>query len=337
MALDDVFAVNRVHQQNQTGDTFALITEEFTGMVEGTIERRSVLKPHIRMEAVRGTDTIRADAVGKSTLQTLSNAGATLDGTKNDFSKNVLTVDTVVAARATFPIIDIFQQNYDKRAKVAEEHGKEIAKFWEQAMFIQAIKASLRTESSYWGSTSGKPEGHFGGSTEVLSASGDATDAAKMYAAIARLLTKVEQKDVQPQADGVMLAVSPALFYTLLQAEQLINSQYVTAAGNTVANGMVLKTYGVPVVRSNDYDAIAGATVASHRLSNARNSNAYDSDFTKVVATLFAPKAVMAGETIPLTSKVFFDDVSKLWFVDAWLAFGATTDRAEYSGSILLP
>jgi hypothetical protein len=74
-----------------------------------------------------------------------------------------------------------------------------------------------------------------------------------------------------------------------------------------------------------------------HILSNANNSNAYDGDFTKVRATAFAPKALMAGETIPLTTKVFFDDLSKQWFIDAWRSYGVAPSVAAFAGVLLTP
>lgn len=335
MALDDVFAVTRVNQQNSAGDTFALVIEKFNGMVEGTIQRKSKLQGWVPMENVTGTDTIRVDAVGESTLQVLSNSGATPDGTKNDFSKQTLTVDTVVLARSTFPLIDVFQQNFNKQREVAGEHGKKLAKLWDQAMFIQAAKASLLAESAFdKGAAGAKPAGHFGGSIETLALAGDKTDPAKLYASIARLFVKMMEKDVDPQGDDLIIAVKPAEYMTLFQAEQLIQSDYITSEGNKV-NGWTLKGYGVPIINSNDY--VSGSNISAHPLSTARNSNAYDADFTKLVATAFSPRALLAGETIPLKSEIFYDNVTKLWFVDAHMSYGATTRRAEYAGSIYIP
>lgn len=334
MALDDVFNITYPNQSNSAGSTTALIIEEFTGLVEGTLNRRSVLKGRVPVRPVRGTNTIRNDAVGESTLQALV-PGAAPDGTKNDFSKKTLTVDTVVLARAVFPLLDVFQSNYDTRKEVALEHGKKIAKFFDQAFFIQAIKASLLTESAFQnGGAAGKPAGHFGGSVETLALAGDATDPAKLFAAIARLLVKMEDKDVMPQEDDLMIAVKPAAFYALMQAEQLISSEYKTAEGTSI-QGMVLKQYGVPVVRSNNYPS--GENIAGHLLSNAGNSNAYDGDFSKAVATAFSARALLAGETIPLTTEIFYDNVTKSHFVDAHLSFGVTQNRAEFAGSIYIP
>ena len=332
MALDDIFNVTRPNLNVGGTDPLELAIEEFLGMVEGTIQRRSLTKAWVPVRPVRGTTTIRNDAIGESTLQALV-PGATPDGTVNKFGKNNLTIDTVILARAVLPILDVFQTSYDKRKEIASEHGKRIAKFLDQAMFIQAIKASQQTESSFYANAT-EVDGHSGGSIETLALAGDATDPAKLYAALANLLVKMENKDIDPQMDDLVIVAKPATFYALLQAEQLINTEYVTAEGNRV-QGMVLKAYGIPVWRSNNYPA--GATISSHLLSNAGNGNAYDGDFTKAVATVFSPRALLAGETIPLTPEVFYDNRSKHWFVDAHTAFGVTPNRAEFAGSILIP
>ncbi len=46
------------------------------------------------------------------------------------------------------------------------------------------------------------------------------------------------------------------------------------------------------------------------------------------------PKALLAGETIPLTSKVYYHDVELQWFIDSYLAYGVTPNRAEMAGGI---
>lgn len=332
MPLDDTFLVSRLNQRNGGTDSLELIIEQFTGMVEGTLNRVSKLKGWVPVQQVQGTSTIRMDGVGESQLQVLQ-PGVTPDGTRTEFGKAVLTIDTIVLARAVLGLLDLRQTNFEKRAYIADEHGKKLGKLWDQAMFIQAVKASQLANSRFH-NAGNELDGHSGGSIETLTAAGDKSDPAKLYAALARLLTKMELKDVDPQVDGCVLAVKPDVFYTLLQSEQLINSEYITSAGNSV-KGMMLAAYGIPVIRSNNYPA--GENITAHPLSTAVNGNGYNGDFTKVVATVMAPRSLFAGETIPLTTETFYDQVSKAHFVDAHMSYGATPGRAEFAGSIVQP
>jgi hypothetical protein len=334
VAITETYNIQRPGQSNSAGATNALHIEEFTGIVEGTIERKSVLKGYIPMRTVKGTSVVSSFAVGESTLQKAT-PGVQPDGTTTDFAKAQVTVDTVVLARAILPLLEVFQTSYDARKEIGVEHGKKIAKFYDQSFFIQAIKTALLTDSKFRGAgAAGKPAGHFGGSQQVLGAAGDALDPVKLYAAVANLFVKMEQKDVDPRTDDVLIAVQPQEFYTLLQNEQLIDGTYKTSDGVDI-KAHLLRAYGVPVMSSNNLPA--GLTIAGHLLSNATNGNAYDGDFTKVVAAAFSPRALLAGETIPLESDVFYDKLSKSWFVDAHLSYAVGSHRAEFAGVILKP
>ena len=176
MALG-TFTPNPVNQWNQDGDDFALVIEEFTGMVEGTIERRSVLANHIPVRPVRGTTTITNFAVGKSSLHKVT-PGTIPDGDTSDFAKQVLTIDTTIYARAFFDLLSVFQTQIDVRRETATEQGKEIAKFRDQAFLISAIKAAMLTDPAFKkpAGAGGKPAGHFGGSQKQLAAAGQGRD-----------------------------------------------------------------------------------------------------------------------------------------------------------------
>lgn len=336
MPLDDSFVISSPNQENQQGAVDALVIEEYTGMVEHALVVRSVLEGKIPFRRISGTDTFTNRAVGEAGEVRKVVPGVQLDGVNTDVGRNSVTVDTVVAHREAFALLDVFLTNLDIRKEVALEQGKSMAKFRDKALFIQALKAALATSSSFRGAgAAGKPQGFTGGSQVTLAAAGDLSDPAKLYSKLAQLCVEFEKKDVDPRLDGLTLYVRPDEYYTLIQAEQLVNMQYATADVNKVNSGWVLKTYGVPVESTNNCPFLS--TVASHQLSNAGNGSAYDGDFSKVAALAFTPKAVMAGEAIPLTADIFYDKLFKSWFVDCHTSFAAGQNRNEYAGVILLP
>lgn len=323
MALPDYSAgVTRPNQQNGAGAVDALIIEEFTGMVEGTIARRSVTEGFVPVRSVKGTSTVTNFNVGESTLGKVT-PGVTPPGTPSQLSKNSVTIDTLIYARAHLALLETFQTQFDVRKHIADEHGKKIAKFKDQAFLIQGIKAALAANSPY-----GATPGFSGGSQHTLAAAGDLSDPAKMYSAFARLFEKIEGKDVDPIADGLGIFVRPDVYYTLLESEYVINGEFLTADGTKI-EAKVFKAWGVPVMSTNN---LPRSVVSGHLLGTD-----YDGDFSKVAALVMSPKAILAGENIPLTGDVFYDNLSKQWFADAHLAFAATPDRAEYAGAILLP
>lgn len=329
MALDDTWNIVRPGQTNATGDVHAQAIEQFTGIVENTLERMSVLAPRVLVRPVKGTNTITNFSSGKSTLQKIT-PGSPIDGTVNKFGKNVLTIDTTIIARAVLPLLETFQTSYDARSEIGTEHGTELAKQFDQSFFIMAAKAGAATANNY-GTTS---DGHLGASQVTFAGASDHLDPALLYQGLVDLLTAMRLKDVDPIMHGIMIAVKPDVAATLSMAELLVNGEYKTAEGVSVP-GLVLKAHGVPVVNSNNY--VGGDTISGHLLSNSDNSNAYDGDFSKLVATAFSPKAIMAGETIPLQSEVFFDKVTKQWFVDSWRAYGVTKNRVQFAGNLSKP
>jgi len=324
--------LTRPGQFDQTGDINAAAVIEYRDSVEHTIERRSVLAPFVPIRSVRGTNQIGNYGFGKSTIGKVV-PGEAPPASKNDIGRTKLTIDTVVFTRHALPLLEVFQTSYDARVELGVEDGLEMAKFHDQAFFIQAAKAAAATNSPY-SAVAGKPAGYTGGSRVVLNAAGDVSDPAKIYQAISDLMVQFELKDVSPGNDGIVIAVRPDVYYALLGAEQIVNGNYITSKGTKMEGVMMLKAFGCPVVSSNN---IPNTNITGHLMSTTNNNNAYDGDFTKLAAVAVSPKAFLAGETIPLESDVFYDKIYKSWFVDSHRAFGVTPDRTEYAGAIWLP
>jgi len=324
--------LTRPGQFDQTGDINAAAVVEYGQSVQHTIQRRSVLAPYVNMRPVRGTNRIGNYGFGKSDVGKVT-PGEAPSASKNDIGKNTLIIDTLVYTRHFLPLLETFQTSYDARVELGVEDGEAMARFTDQAFMIQAAKAALDTQSRY-STDSTKPAGFAGGSREVLSSAGDIDDPARFYKAISNLFATMETKDVVPGQDDVMLAMRPKQFYALLDAEQIINGTYVTARGTTIENAMIFKAFGCPVIRSNNFPT---GNISGHLLSTTNNANAYDGDFSKLAALAFSPKALLAGETIPLTHDLYYDKIFKSWIVDSHAAFGVTGDRSEYAGAILLP
>lgn len=327
------FDVTRPNQRHGAGDPLADVTEQFTGTVEGTIKRRSIMAGFVPVRSVRGTSTISNRGISKAKLQKIAPGTTPPPSTEPHTSKIFLKIDTVIIARNAEPMLDEFQTDFDYQGEVAREQGQEIANMYDETFFIMAAKAAKTADSPY--GTAAQMPGHKGGNVVTLDTATDYKDPAKIYQKIAELVEKFLDKDVRPNEEDFILVLQPSSFVALMQAEYISNGEYVTSAGETLNTKYMFHAFGVPVITSNN--AVFGKTITDHLLSNDTNGKAYDGDFTKVVAQMFSPRALLAGSTIPVTSKIFFDDLSKLWFIDSWLAFGVTINRTEYAGVIELP
>lgn len=318
------------NQINQAGDENALILEQFTGDVEHTFVSTSVLEKFFPRKPVKGTNTLTKKAIGRTKLQKLKRGDAP-DGTQVDFSKASVTVDTMLLSRHSIWQLDEIFTDIDARKEIAVEQGQEIAEFVDATISIAAAKAAAQTQSAFY-RNGAAPEGHFGATQVVLAAAGDQNDPAKLYAAIGTLFSQMEEtKKVKPQRDGIVLIVRPTVFYTLQQAEQIVNGEYLTSDGNKLTGIPIFKAWGVPVLSSEN---LPNTVVTGHLLSNDENGNWYDGDFTSLVAVAVSPRALLIAEALPLQSSVWWSDASKCYFVDSWMSFAVGFDRVELAGRI---
>lgn len=324
----DISGLTRPGQMLGTGPINALHIEQFMGDVEHALTETSVLANWLPKRSVQGTSTVQNFGIGRTQLGVLV-PGEAPPATAAKISKVNLTVDTTVIARAAVPLLEQFQTQYDARHEMAVDHGEEMGEFIDQSYFIQAARASLYSKSTF-ARGAVELEGHSGGNVEVFANPADINDPAAVYAAISSLETKMAKKKADISKGGFIIALTPDAFKSLRDAEQIVNGTYKTADG-TSHEGMIFKAYGCPVVRSNNLNL---GNVTAHKLSNADNGNAYNGDFTGLAGVILSPKALLAGETIPLTSHMWFNDEYKTWIMDSWTAYGVTPYRAEFAGSI---
>jgi len=176
------------------------------------------------------------------------------------------------------------------------------------------------------------PKGFQGVTVQVLSGAGDELDPDVLELAIQDLCQKVEEKDVE--ISEAVLLLRPAQYYALLRNDKLISRDFSSMNGD-YAKGDVLESCGIRIQKTNRFPKTADVG-QTHFLSNAGNGNAYDvtANDAKCVVCLLMPKALLAGETIPLTSDVYYDKKEMQWFIDSFLSFAVTPNRAEMAGGI---
>jgi hypothetical protein len=332
-----------------SGNINPLYIEQYGGEVEHRFIKDSIMRKFFKFKSVRGTDTVTNDRIGHSTLQKVSR-GVRPGDSAPTFDNVSVKVDTIVLARTNQFLLDDFLSHIDVRKEVGIEHGKEIGKFFDESFVVQGIKAAQITVKTPDGNLNGgwedatttgtkpsnivrtAPEGHQGGAIKILGAAGDETDPELLELAIQDLCQTIEEKDVD--ITEATLLMRPAQYYTLLKNDKLLDKDFSTGNGDYAA-GKVLKANGVRIEVTNRFPKAADVG-ETHFLSNAGNGNAYDvtADDVKCVVLLLMPKALLAGETIPLTSKVYYSEIELQWFIDSYLAYGVTPNRTEHAGGI---
>lgn len=320
--------VTQPGQNLDVGAVDALHLSEYGGEVEHTLEKKSFMRQFAKIKPIMGTSTLTNDLVGESTLQAVGRGAQRPDPTSIEFTNIAVKVDTIVLARATMPLLDEFQSRLDVRMEMGVEHGKQIAKFFDTAFIVQAIKAAQRDAT-------GKPKGWVGGTSDKTYTLANLADSTVLLEAIEDIITGMEEKNVD--VEECVLMLRPAEYQTLVRNKDLVDRDLSEGNGNR-ANRFILRASGLPIVKTNLMPKVKTAVAGGEFLSNATNGNAYDisEDDARCVALIMHPKTLLAGETIPLTSKVFYDDKELQWFVDSYLSFGVTVNRPDHTGALFL-
>lgn len=304
-----------------------LMIEEYGGAVESQFAKASIMRQYAPIRPVRGTDTITNNRVGKTALKKLV-PGVRPPADPTPFGKVSLTVDTVVIARDTRSMLNEFQIHFDARAELGKDHGKQLGKFFDQAFIIMGIKGAL-TAAPDFGMTPDRNSIGAGKYIELQNP-GDEDDPDILATAISDILTEMEEEEIPVEESLVF--VRPTQYKTLLNNNKLISSEFSPGNGDyakmkieRIDDTRIVKTARIP--RAVDDD---------HFLSNPTNGYAYNvtEQMARAVAVIIHPKSFLAGETIPLTSDVYFDKVEKTWFIDSWLAFGVTVNRPDVCGAV---
>ena len=296
--------------------------EQFAGSVESQFAASSMMRRFVTVKPVRGTDTLVNRRVGRTRLQSLT-PGVRPDAQPTQFGRTSLTVDTVVLARDNRAMLNEFQTDFGAREELGKDQGKELAKFFDQAFLIQAIKGSLLPAPAGLNGAIGA------GKKRVMTAAGDENDPDKLYKAITDLIIQMQEEDIDTSECAIF--VRPTQADVLLNNNKLVSGDY-SSAGD-FADGKFKGILGCPVIPTA---RIPRAAITGHYLSNAANGNAYDvtAGQAGAMAVILHPRSLLAGETIPLTSDVWFNREEKQWFIDSFQSFGVTNHRPDVCGAV---
>lgn len=307
------------HLSSQPSDE---LIEEFTGMVESQFKKASIMRQYAKVRTVLNTDTVINRRIGKTTLKKVT-AGVRPDADQTTHGRVAVTVDTIVLARDNQDLLNDFQADIDVRSELAADHGKEIGAFFDEAFIIQGIKGSLASAPTDVDSIGA-------GKNVELVAANDEADPDKLEDAIAGLLVDMQEEDID--TSECVIFVRPTEYRTLYKHDKLIdgdfssdNGDFAKAKVKMLGDSRIVKTARIPT-----------AVITGHLLSNAANSSAYDVSAAEAdaVAVILHPKSLLAGETIPMTSDIYYDKKELQWFIDSYLAFAVTVNRPDVCGAV---
>ncbi len=292
--------------------------DHYGGVVDSQFSKKSMMREFFNVKSVKGTDTVIDRRVGRTTLTTLT-AGVRPAAAPTAFGQTGLTIDTVVMARDNRSLLNEFQIDFNARKELGQDHGKELAKLFDQSLLIAGIKGAGAAAPSGL-------NGAFGaGVTVTLGSIGDELDPAAFYTSIETGIVAMQLADMD--TDECVVFVTPTQYAVLLNNDKTISRDFSMENGD-YASGKFKTVMGVPIVSTN---RLPTAAITGHALSTTANSSFYDvtAAEARTEALILHPAALMVGETIPLTSDVYFSQIERQWFIDSFMAYGANFKRPD--------
>lgn len=308
--------------------------EQYGGVVDAQIAKRSIMRQFVSMHSIRGTDTKTVRRMGDTTLKGISDAdaGQEIGATPRNFDRAQVTVDTIILARDTRALLNEFQTDFSARREIGVDHGKTIAKFFDAALLAMGVKAAVSNVTA--GVADAAILGNQGrdlgdafksGYHTELAAAGDQLDPDKLYTAFESVVVQMQEDDVD--TDETALFVRPRQAAVLLNNDKLISRDFSRDNGD-FADGSIKTLMGVPIVptaRLSDPNidlSILGAQYVPTAFQLG------------CVGLIMHPNSLLGGETIPLTSDVHYHKLRLSWFIDSYLAFGASPRRPDQTGAV---
>lgn len=323
-------------------DVDSLLIEKFNGVVHEQYLKGENLLNGFAVQDVVGTNIVSDKYMGETKLQTLTPGQEPEATNDTEFNKNALVVDTIVLGRNTVHTLHDIQNDFDVMTKLAKNQTGKI-KTMEDQMVVQQLCATGLTGGTYdpYANTiTGgvqRVTGH--GVAIYVNLKNDDSQAKDPYQLVSAIEVAIMGLVTQRCPMAGMKVIVPIAEFGLLVDYGFIAQQEGgsnEATGTNFDQNLMgrIKGWNLPVMGSVEFTQMKinphdGETHSL--LSNASNSNRYDvtAAMQNANAVIYNQDALLTGRTITLQSDIFFDKKTKGYFIDSWLAEGATTGRYD--------
>ena len=296
--------------------------EEHTGLVDQAFEVSSQLAQLMNLRSLRGTNTLRVDRLGSVTVQG-RRAGEDLNDSAVKQDKLNLVVDTVCYLRHRFDKFDDWTSSIDTRRELSKADGTAMAKHFDQACLIQAMKCADFKAPDHLRDA-------FNDGVEVpVAVSGAAADAsASANALVIAHRKSLEALILRDLGDDVLreglTIVDPGIFSLLLQHDKLMNVQFGAQAGNNFVGGRIAELNGVRLMESARMPtaAITSNPLGSQFLLSAAQAK-------RRMVTMVPSMALIGAEVSPLSADYWEWKEKFCWVLDTTRAFTVGQRRPD--------
>jgi hypothetical protein len=299
--------------------------EEHLGIVDKTFEYTSKLSPYMNIRSLRGTNTARIDRFGDVEVAgRKSGDDLNISPVRND--KTILTVDTVLYTRHQFDKFDDWVSSIDTRKEVAELDGTALAKQFDQAGLIQAIKCADFVAPSHLAGAFN--DGILKQVTIDGSQAQGEADADLLVYTHRKSLEDLINRDLGDRlyAEGVTF-VTPYVFTILNEHRRLQNVEYQgggMGVGNNFAAGRIAQMNGVRVIET---PRLPTAAITDNPLGAAFNVTATEAK--RQMVTIIPSLTLYAAQVHPLDGDYWEWKEKFSWVLDTFQSYNIGQRRPD--------
>lgn len=299
--------------------------EEHLGIVDKTFAYSSKLGPYMNIRNLRGTNTARIDRFGDVEVSGRK-AGEDLSITNVKNDKTILTVDTVLYTRHQLDKFDDWVSSIDTRKELADLDGTALAKQFDQACLIQAIKCADFVAPSHLDGAFGDGVKETATITNTQS-SGEA-DADILVYQHRKSIEKLINRDLGDRlmSEGVTF-VTPAVFTILNEHKRLQNVEYQgggAGVGNNFAAGRVAQMNGIRVIET---PRLPNAAITANPLGAAFNVTAEQAK--RQIVTIIPSLTLYAAQVHALDADYWEWKEKFSWVLDTFQSYNIGQRRPD--------
>lgn len=300
--------------------------EEHLGIVDSKFIYTSKLAPFLDVRTTRNTNVIRFERTS-SAVANARMPGENLIETQVRQEKVNLAVDRIIYVRHVIDEFDLWTQNRDYRRTYAEQAGAELARKYDQAALIAALKAPEFVPQASLG------DAFAPGSLITVDTTPDVVDstaADKLVAAHRQSLEVLINRDVGDEliAEGVTF-VTPRVFSILLEHNRLMNVEFGAGGGNDFVKGRVGYLNGMRLMET---PRIPTEAFTGHPLGT--NFDVTADQAKRQMITLIPSQSLIVAQVKPLDARQWDDPKTFAKFMDTFQSYNIALRRPETVGTV---
>lgn len=299
--------------------------EEHLGIVDKTFAYSSKLGPYMNIRNLRGTNTARIDRFGDVEVSGRK-SGEDLSITNVKSDKTILTVDTVLYTRHQLDKFDDWVSSIDTRKELADLDGTALAKQFDQACLIQAIKCADFVAPAHLAGSFGN------GVKETATITGtQSTGEADADILVYQHRKSIEQLINRDLGDRLMSEgvtfVTPAVFTILNEHKRLQNVEYQgggSGVGNNFAAGRVAQMNGIRVIET---PRLPSASITGNPLGAAFNVTSEQAK--RQIVTIIPSLTLYAAQVHALDADYWEWKEKFSWVLDTFQSYNIGQRRPD--------